>query len=146
MTGNELGRATEIRGGGSALSAVALLDQVGQVALAAVVPVEVHGHEDARAAELVRALAPQARDLVVGVNLVVLEDRELHLFGLPLDLLGLGVGLLLAFLAAALQLRVQEQGRVLRPPATSSASTTRVDPSRSRTKSRMARSSAPGAP
>merc|ERR1719222_1138161 len=89
---------------------VTLLDEVGQVALAAVVTVEVHGHEDAGPAHLVRALATQARDLVVGVDLVELQHCKLHLLALVLDLLGLGVGLLLALLCAAGELQVQEDG------------------------------------
>ena len=92
---------------------LALLDEVGEVALAAVVPVEVHGHEDARPADLVRALAAQARHLVVAVHLVELEHCELHLLALVLDLLGLGVRLLLALLAAALELEVREEGGLL---------------------------------
>ena len=58
---------------------LALLDEVGEVALAAVVAVEVHRHEDAGPADLVRALAAQARDLVVAVHLVELQDCKLHL-------------------------------------------------------------------
>merc|ERR1712031_94852 len=79
---------------------LALLDDVGQAALAAVVAVVVHGHEDARAA--VRALLPQAGHLVVAVHLVELEDCELHLL-LVLDLLRGLVDLLLALLAATEQ-------------------------------------------
>merc|ERR1719145_251276 len=89
---------------------VALLDEVGEVALAAVVAVEVHGHEHARAAELVRALAAQARDLVAGVDLVELQHRQLDLLALVLDLLRLRVGLLLALLAAAGEVQAQEDG------------------------------------
>ena len=40
--------------------------------------------------------APQAGDLAVAIDLVVLEHCELHLLVLVLDLLWLGVGLLLA--------------------------------------------------
>ena len=58
-------------------------------------------HEDAGAALLGRALAPQPVDLAVVVHLVVLEDGQLDLAVLVLDLLGGGVVLLLALLAAA---------------------------------------------
>jgi hypothetical protein len=63
-------------------------------------PVEVGGHEDTSAALLSGALAPQAVDLPVVVHLIVLEDGQLHLAVLVLDLLGGGVVLLLALLAA----------------------------------------------
>ena len=79
------------------------------MALAAVVAVEVHGHEGARTA-LLGALLPQASHLAGGlVNLVVLEHRELDLLVLGLDLLGLGVGLLLALLATTQELEVAAQ-------------------------------------
>ncbi len=57
-------------------------------------------HEDTGAALLRRALAPQTVDLAVVVHLVVLEDGQLDLAVLVLDLLGGGVVLLLALLAA----------------------------------------------
>merc|ERR550537_1714241 len=93
--------------------AVTFLDEVGQVALAAVVAVEVHGHEDTRPAELVRALPAQARHLVVRVHLVELEHCQLHLLPLVLDLLRLSVGLLLALLATAGELQRQEERRLV---------------------------------
>mmetsp|Transcript_109581 Transcript_109581/g.353599 ORF Transcript_109581/g.353599 Transcript_109581/m.353599 type:complete len:207 (-) Transcript_109581:2-622(-) len=94
-------------------SLLVLLDQVCQVALATIVPVEVHRHEDSGPAELRGALPAQSRDLVVGVDLVELEHCELHLLALVLDLLGLRVCLLLPLLATALELRVHEQGRLV---------------------------------
>merc|ERR1719238_2001758 len=80
-----------------------LLNEISQVAFAAVVTVLVHGHEDARTANLMGTFTPQSGDLVVGINLVELEDSELHLLPLVLDLLGLGIRLLLTLLASALQ-------------------------------------------
>merc|ERR1719313_2040527 len=80
---------------------VALLDHVGERALAAVVAVEVRGHEHARAAVLVRALLAEPLHLVLAVHLVELEHGELHLLVLVRDLLRLRVRLLLALLAAA---------------------------------------------
>merc|ERR1719473_193820 len=94
-----------------------LLDHVGEGALPAVVPVEVHGHEDTRAAELVRALLPEPLDLVVRVHLVELQHCELHLLPLVLDLLRLGVGLLLALLRAAVEAERQEDRGLLLQPA-----------------------------
>ena len=47
------------------LPSITFLDQVGEVALATVVAVEVHGHEDTRSAKLVWALATQACNLVL---------------------------------------------------------------------------------
>merc|ERR1719253_1596250 len=92
---------------------LAFLDEVCEVALAAVVAVEMHRHEDTGPADLVRALAAQARDLVVAVHLVELQDCELHLLALVLDLLRLGVSLLLALLAATGELEVHEDGRLI---------------------------------
>lgn len=63
------------------------------------------GHEDTGAARLVRALASQAGDLAVAINLVVLEDSQLDLLLLVLDLLGRGVVLLLALLGCTLEKR-----------------------------------------
>merc|ERR1719178_23431 len=69
--------------------------------LAAMVPVEVRSHEDTRTAN--RRLFAQARHLVVSINLVELEDGELHLLVLVRDLLRLRVHFLLALLGAAVQ-------------------------------------------
>jgi hypothetical protein len=85
--------------------AARLLEHVSEVALSAVVTVEMHGHEGTGAA-LRGALFPEALDLAILVNTVVLEHRELHLLVLALDLLGLGVSLLLALLATTKELDV----------------------------------------
>lgn len=78
-----------------------LVKHVGGVALSAVRPVEMVGHEDTRTAALL-ALLPEAGDLAaLLVHLVVLQNSELHLLVLVLDLLGLGVSLLLPLLAAS---------------------------------------------
>jgi hypothetical protein len=78
-----------------------LVKDVRQVATSAVLAI-VHGsHEDTSTALGLRALAPQALDLAVTVNLVVLENRELRLLPLVLDLLGGGVHLLLALLGSS---------------------------------------------
>ena len=57
------------------------------------------GHESASTAEFVGAGLSETLDLVVGVDLVVLQDGELNLLVLVLDLLGLGVDSLLLLLA-----------------------------------------------
>ena len=80
---------------------VAFLDEVSGGALAAVVTVEVSGHEDASSTELVRASLSEALNLVVGVDLVVLQDGELDLLVLVLDLLGLRVNSLLLLLTTS---------------------------------------------
>lgn len=55
-----------------------LVEAVGETALAAVVPVEVAGHEDAGAALVGRALATQAVDLTVLVDLTRGETVSLE--------------------------------------------------------------------
>jgi hypothetical protein len=94
-----------------------LVKDVGQVAATTVLAVVHGGHEDTGTALTMLlvfwmrrcsekeetygvrgALATQALDLAVTVNLVVLEDGELVLLALVLDLLGGGVDLLLALL------------------------------------------------
>ena len=45
-------------------------------------------HEDAGTTLRCRALATQALDLAVGIDLVVLKNRHLDLFALMLNLLG----------------------------------------------------------
>jgi hypothetical protein len=68
------------------------------MALAAVLAI-VHGsHEDTSTASIGGALSPQALDLAVAVNLVVLEHSQFGLLALVLDLLGCSVDLLLALL------------------------------------------------
>ena len=110
-----LGRSGSGGGGGRSSSILLLVERriaprvlkhVCQVALAAVVTVEMHGHEGAGTA-LLGALLPQASDLARGlIHLVVLEHSELDLLVLALDLLRLGVHLLLTLLASADKLKV----------------------------------------
>jgi len=70
------------------------------MASAAVLAVEMSGHENASAAVLVGTFTTKTGDLAVLVNLVVLQDGKLDLLSLVLDLLGGGEGLLLTLLAA----------------------------------------------
>jgi hypothetical protein len=80
-----------------------LVENVGEVAASAVLAV-VHGsHEDTSTALGLGALTPEALDLAVAVDLVVLKDSELGLLALVLDLLGGGVHLLLALLGTTTQ-------------------------------------------
>merc|ERR1739845_150587 len=90
-----------------------LIKDVGEAALPAVLTVVVGGHEDAGAALLGRALSPQTVDLPVVVDLVVLQDGELHLPVLVLDLLGGGVVLLLPLLGSSPQSEDQVEGGLL---------------------------------
>merc|ERR1719419_172900 len=90
-----------------------LVEHVGQAALAAVLPVKVGSHEDAGTTLLGRAFTTQTVDLAVVVRLVVLEDGQLDLLVLVLDLLGGGVVLLLALLAATPEPEDQVKGRLL---------------------------------
>ena len=59
------------------------------------------------------ALSAETLDLSIAVDLVVLENSQLGLLALVLDLLGRGVHLLLALLAATTQAKDQVQGRLL---------------------------------
>lgn len=59
------------------------------------------------------ALSPQALDLAVAVDLVVLKDGKLGLLALVLDLLGGGVHLLLTLLTTTAQAQDEVQGRLL---------------------------------
>merc|ERR1719232_540263 len=99
---------TSITGG--LLGLFQLLDQVGQAALAAVLAVLVVGHEHTASAVLAGALPPQPGDLALVADLVILEGGQLDLLMLVLDLLGSGVVLLLALLAATPQAEDQVQG------------------------------------
>jgi hypothetical protein len=91
-----------------------LVVDVGEAALAAVVAVEVVGHEGAGAAVGVGALLAEAGHLAGGVvHLVELEEGELDLLVLVLDLLGLGVRLLLALLGAAAEAEHQVESGLL---------------------------------
>ena len=86
------------------------LENVGESALSAVLAVEVGGHEDAGTALLGGAFTPQALDLAVVVHLVVFKHGQLDFLVLMLDLLGGGVVLLLALLAATAKAEDQVQG------------------------------------
>merc|ERR1719198_1706179 len=95
------------------LGLLALLVHVCQVALAAVLAVEVLGHEDAGTARLVGALTTHALHLVGAVDLVVLEHMKLDLLLGVLHLLGLGVGLLLTLLASTTKAQDKVKGGLL---------------------------------
>merc|ERR1712226_234594 len=90
-----------------------LVVHVGQAALATIDAVEVGGHEDAWAADGVRADLPQTLDLATVIDLVELEDAQLDLLGLVLVLLRLGIGLLLPLLGTTTQAQHQVQGGLL---------------------------------
>ena len=98
---------------GHAAVGLLLLDgviHVGEPALAAVLPVEVGGHEDAGTALFAGALPAQAVDLAVIVDFVVLEDGQLDLPVLVLLLLGCRVVLLFAFLCSSSESQHQVKG------------------------------------
>lgn len=95
------------------LSLATLLEDVSQTAATAVLTVVVHGHEDTSTASLVGALTTETGDLSVVVDLVVLEDRQLDLLPLVLDLLGGGVGLLLALLTTTTETEDEVEGGLL---------------------------------
>jgi hypothetical protein len=98
----------------SSLNLFRLVEDVREVAAAAVLAVVHGGHEDTGTAVVLGALAAEALDLAVAVDLVVLEDGQLGLLALVLDLLGRGVDLLLALLAAAAEAQDQvERGLLL---------------------------------
>ena len=60
-----------------------------------------------------RTFPPQALDLAIPVNLVVLEHSQLGLLALVLDLLGCGVHLLLSLLSATTQTEDEVKSRLL---------------------------------
>ena len=60
-----------------------------------------------------RAFPPQALDLAIPINLVVLEHSQLGLLALVLDFLGRGVHLLLALLSATTQTEDEVKSRLL---------------------------------
>merc|ERR1719209_1553402 len=95
------------------LLVLGLVEHVGETALAAVLTVEVRGHEDSSSALLSRALTAQTVDLAIVVNLVVLEDGQLDLPVLVLDLLGGGVVLLLPLLSTSPQPEDKVEGGLL---------------------------------
>jgi hypothetical protein len=84
------------------------------VALATILAI-VHGsHEDTSTTLLLWALAPQALNLSITVDLVVLEHSQLGLLPLVLDFLGCGVHLLLALLGTTAKTEDQvERGLLL---------------------------------
>ena len=90
-----------------------LVEDVGQVALSAVLAVVHGGHEDTGTALGLGALAAETLDLAIAVNLVVLEHSELGLLALVLDLLGGGVDLLLPLLTSTTQAEHQVESRLL---------------------------------
>merc|ERR1712098_239813 len=87
-----------------------LIEDIGEAALAAVLPVEVRSHEDASPTLLCRALTAQPVDLPVIIHLVILEHSKLNFAVLVLDLLGGGVILLLSLLATSTKPQHQMEG------------------------------------
>ena len=96
------------------LSSLALLlEDVGQTAATAVLTVVVPSHEDTSTAGLGGALTTETGDLAVTIDLVKLENRQFDLSLLVLDLLGGGVGLLLALLTTTEQFGVKVESAVV---------------------------------
>ena len=60
-----------------------------------------------------RTFPPQALDLAISINLVVLKDSQLGLLALMLDLLWCGVHLLLSLLGATTQTEDEMESRLL---------------------------------
>jgi len=89
------------------------VENVGEVATAAVLAVRHGCHENTGTASLVGALSPQSFNLSVAINLVVLEDGQLGLLPLVLDLLWGGVHLLLSLLSTTTQTEDQVEGGFL---------------------------------
>jgi len=73
----------------------------------------VDSHANTSAAGLMRTVLARSDDLVVVINLVKLEHRELGWLSLVLSLLGLGVSLLLSLLGTTAQAQHQVKGRLL---------------------------------
>jgi hypothetical protein len=90
-----------------------LVEDVGQVAATTVLAVVHGGHEDTSTALGLRALPPEALDLAIAIDLVVLEDGELGLLALVLDLLGGSVNLLLPLLGTTTEAEHEVEGRLL---------------------------------
>jgi len=90
-----------------------LLEHVCQVALAAVLTIEVLSHEDTSTTVLVHTFAAHAGHLVGGIDLVVLEHMKLDLLLGVLHLLWLSVGLLLTLLASSTETQDKVQGGLL---------------------------------
>eukprot|EP01104_Vermistella_antarctica_P009881 TRINITY_DN2594_c0_g1_i13.p1 TRINITY_DN2594_c0_g1~~TRINITY_DN2594_c0_g1_i13.p1 ORF type:complete len:144 (-),score=20.48 TRINITY_DN2594_c0_g1_i13:308-739(-) len=94
---------------------LAILEDVGQAALAAVLTVEVGSHEGSgtTTARLSRAGTTEHGNLTVLVDLVVVQHGQLDL-GVPvLDLFGLGVHLLLALLTTTTKTEHEMEGAFL---------------------------------
>jgi hypothetical protein len=96
-----------------ALDLFLLIEDVGEMAAAAVLAVVHGGHEDTSTACLAWTLPPQALDLAIAIDLVVLEHRQLGLLALVLDLLGGSVDLLLALLGTATQAQDEVESGLL---------------------------------
>ena len=86
---------------------------IGEAALAAVVAIEVVGHERSGATLSVGTLFAESLHLAGVVNLVELQHSELHLLVLVFDFLRLGVGLLLALLGSAAEAEDKVEGGLL---------------------------------
>lgn len=100
-----------VRGRRSGL--LGLVENVGQVATAAVLAVVHGGHEDTGTALGLGALAAETLNLAIAIDLVVLEDGQLGLLPLVLDLLGGGVDLLLPLLTTTTEAEDEVKGRLL---------------------------------
>ncbi len=79
----------------------------------AILPIIHRRHKDTRSTLLGRTLSPEALNLAIPVDLVVLEHGQLGLLALVLDLLGGSVDLLLALLGTAAQTEDEVQGGFL---------------------------------
>merc|ERR1719183_2448355 len=101
-----------------------LVGEEGDPGLAAMVPVEVRSHEDTGAAN--RRLFAEARHLVISIDLVELEDGELHLLVLVRDLLRLRVHFLLPLLRAAVEATGKEDSGLLLEHVTDNAGVVEV--------------------
>jgi len=77
------------------------------------VAIEVVGHERSGAALSVGAFLAEPLHLAGVVNLIELQDGELHLLVLVLDLLRLGVGLLLTLLGTTTETEDKVEGGLL---------------------------------
>jgi hypothetical protein len=71
------------------------------------------GHENAATTVLTGTLSPQSGDFSLVTDLVILQSSKLYFLMLVLDLLGSGVILLLALLAATTKAEDQVQGGLL---------------------------------
>jgi hypothetical protein len=96
-----------------ALHLLLLVEDVGEMAAAAVLAVVHGGHEDTSTTCLAWALPPQTLDLAIAIDLVVLEHGQLGLLALVLDLLRGGVNLLLALLGTTTQTQDEVESGLL---------------------------------